>query len=1013
VVRDGKKAAAARAALAALWGVQARVEFLPGDMDDNFAVVEPDGRRSVLKLVHRSTPPAEVDLQVAALTHLAGRIGALEIPTVLPTRSGEPTGRTDDGRIAWRLDFVPGRPLAGVRPRSPALLRDLGRALGRVVEAFGDFDHPAAGREHGWDLARAGGLAAELHHLPDAERRARVAGVLTTYEGLVAPRLGGLPRTVIHGDANDHNVFVEPGLEPARVVGLIDFGDMVRSHRICEAAVAGAYALFDTDDVLVATGALLAGFDEVVGLGDDEIDLFLPLVETRLAMSVLRSARRRGERPDDPYVTVSEADAWKALDRLAGLHPTLARARMRTACGRAGHPDAPALEAWLTDPVRRFHPVLGRVPAADEVVVVDLSVGSPLVGPDPERVGTRSLTPRIDAVVAGAGASVGVGRWDEARALYLVPDFQVGPHPIDGFRTVHLGIDLYVPPGTPLHAPLVGTVVALGDNGARDYGPVLVLEHQAGPDGPRFRTLWGHLDAHSIEQLEVGRRLEGGERLATVGDAPDNGDWTPHLHLQIVLDDLGLGLAFPGVAVPDERDAWLALSPDPTPLAGLGALDARAPRSSPDDLVQRRRRVLGPNLSLSYRPPLHLVRGRRALLWDAAGRPYLDFYNNVQHVGHQHPRVVEAVRRQAGLLNTNTRYLHELPIRYAERLSALLPAPLEVVWLLNSASEANELALRIARTVTSRDDVVVLEGGYHGHTGGLVAVSPYKFGGPGGAGRPDHVHVAPLPDPYRGIHRGEGPDLGERYAREVERVLDAMARDGRAPAAFLAETFPSVAGQIVPPAGFLAGAYAAVRAAGGLCIADEVQTGMGRLGRHFWGFDHQGVVPDLVVLGKPLGNGFPLAALVTTREIADAFDTGMEFFSTFGGNPVACAAGMAVLDVLADEALPERAAELGDRLRAGLLELQRAHALLGDVRGLGLFQGVAVVADSATREPDPVRASRLVHRLRHKGVLAGTDGLEGEVVKLRGPLVLEPADVDRLLHALADVLDESAFREDH
>jgi Ser/Thr protein kinase RdoA (MazF antagonist) len=338
VVRDGKKAAAARAALAALWGVHTRVEFLPGDMDDNFAVVEPDGRRSVLKLVHRSTPPAEVDLQVAALTHLAGRIGALEIPTVLPTRSGEPTGRTDDGRIAWRLDFVPGRPLAGVRPRSPALLRDLGRALGRVVEAFGDFDHPAAGREHGWDLARAGGLAAELHHLPDAERRARVAGVLTTYEGLVAPRLGGLPRTVIHGDANDHNVFVEPGLEPARVVGLIDFGDMVRSHRICEAAVAGAYALFDTDDVLVATGALLAGFDEVVGLGDDEIDLFLPLVETRLAMSVLRSARRRGERPDDPYVTVSEADAWKALDRLAGLHPTLARARMRTACGRAGHP---------------------------------------------------------------------------------------------------------------------------------------------------------------------------------------------------------------------------------------------------------------------------------------------------------------------------------------------------------------------------------------------------------------------------------------------------------------------------------------------------------------------------------------------------------------------------------------------------------------------------------------------------------------------------------------------------
>jgi 4-aminobutyrate aminotransferase-like enzyme len=252
--------------------------------------------------------------------------------------------------------------------------------------------------------------------------------------------------------------------------------------------------------------------------------------------------------------------------------------------------------------------------------------------------------------------------------------------------------------------------------------------------------------------------------------------------------------------------------------------------------------------------------------------------------------------------------------------------------------------------------------------------------------------------------------VGERYAGEVRRVLDAMAEEGRLPAAFLAETFPSVAGQIVPPAGFLAGAYAAVRAAGGLCIADEVQTGLGRLGRFFWGFEQQGVVPDLVVLGKPLGNGFPLAAVVTTREIADAFDTGMEFFSTFGGNPVACAAGEAVLDVLDDEALPARAAELGDRLRAGLLELQRAYPWLGDVRGMGLFHGVAVVTDPATREPDPWRAAHLVHRLRHKGILAGTDGVGHDVVKLRGPLVLEPADIDRLLEELAGILGESAFQ---
>jgi 4-aminobutyrate aminotransferase-like enzyme len=424
----------------------------------------------------------------------------------------------------------------------------------------------------------------------------------------------------------------------------------------------------------------------------------------------------------------------------------------------------------------------------------------------------------------------------------------------------------------------------------------------------------------------------------------------------------------------------------------------------------RRRRHLGSGLSLSYARPLHIVRGWRQYLYDVDGRAYLDLYNNVPHVGHSHPAVVEAVHRQVGLLNTNTRYLHETLLDYADALIARFPAGLDVVWVVNSASEANELALRLARAATGRRALVVQEAGYHGHTTTLIDASPYKFDGPGGEGRPEWVEVVPVPDDYRGCFRREDGNAGVRYGREVARRVDEMVRGGRAPGAFLAETFPSVGGQIVPPDGYLALAYEAVRAAGGICIADEVQTGFGRLGDAFWGFELQGVVPDVVVLGKPAGNGMPLGVVVTTRALADAFDTGMEFFSTFGGNPVACAAGLAVLEVIEREGLQAEAARVGGRLLAGLTELARGFPVMGDVRGLGLFQGVEFVADPERRDPAPAAARYVVERLREEGVLAGTDGPAHNVLKLRGPLVVEDADVDRTLALLEGILGEAGAR---
>jgi 4-aminobutyrate aminotransferase-like enzyme len=427
-----------------------------------------------------------------------------------------------------------------------------------------------------------------------------------------------------------------------------------------------------------------------------------------------------------------------------------------------------------------------------------------------------------------------------------------------------------------------------------------------------------------------------------------------------------------------------------------------------DDLLEARERLLGPSLSLSYRTPLHIVRGEGPYLYDADGRAYLDCVNNVAHVGHAHRRVVEAGSAQMRRLNTNTRYLHELVLSYADRLTALLPDHLEVCYFVNSGSEANELALRLARTATGRPDVATVDGAYHGNTQRLVEVSPYKFGGPGGEGRRDDVQVVPLADPYRGAHRGEGLETAAEYLAEARAVLQGEAERGHAAGAVIAEAIPSVAGQVVPPSGWLAGLFDAARSVGAVPIADEVQVGFGRVGVDAWAFGAAGARPDIVTMGKPIGNGHPLGAVVTTRAIAEAFANGMEYFNTFGGNPVSAAIGLAVLDVIDEEGLQEHARVTGERLIAGLRELASRHEAIGDVRGMGLFVGIDLVRDRDTREADAELARELANVAAERGVLLSTDGPFHNVMKIKPPLVFSAADADRLVETVDAVLGELA-----
>jgi 4-aminobutyrate aminotransferase-like enzyme/Ser/Thr protein kinase RdoA (MazF antagonist) len=1008
-----------------LYGLEVTAKSLPGEYDDNFHVTtlhgEPpdtqDGPAAsgfVLKVMHPAREGSFIDMQCRALQHLAMRAPQLTLPRLRLNRNGQAFAATTaaDGtpRLVWLLTYVPGTMLVKARPHSPELLQSLGQFLGEMDAALADFSHPAAKRELKWDLARAGWIRAHLHQIRDASQRSLVEKFLSIYDAEVLPELPHLRRGVVYGDANDYNVLVGNPLPlPRKVVSVIDFGDMCETVTVSEVAIAAAYAILGAENPLRAASHVVSGYHRTFPLTEAELKVLFALIGTRLAVSVVNSAQRATVQPGDHYVRISERPAWEALAGLAKIHPRFAEYMFRETCGLEAVPQSGALKKWLAENADAAS-VLDTDLRTAPSLVFDFGVGSLFLGAPSAGADPAVMNERIFSEMKRAGASVGVGRYDEARAIYTSAQFGSGS-PIEERRTIHLGIDLLVPLGSTVRAPLDGVVHALANNEAPfDYGPVVILRHSfPGPAGAeQFFTLYGHLTLQTLSRLRAGQRLSLGEKFAEVGATQENGGWTPHLHFQIISDLLDQGTDFPGVCRASERGVWTSLSPDPNLLLGIPA--DRFPPKEPDasETLAARQKLLGKSLSVSYRRPLKIVRGWRQNLYDDTGRAYLDVYNNVPLIGHSHPRVLRAVQEQLALLNTNTRYLHDNVLRYAKRLTELLPDPLRVCYFVNSGSEANELALRLARAHTGREDIIVLEHAYHGHTNTLIDISPYKFNGPGGHGRKPWVHVAPIADDYRGRYRRGDAHAGVKYAAHVGQILERANREGRSVAAYIAETLPSVAGQIVFPPTYLAEVYRHVRADGAVCIADEVQVGFGRLGTCFWGFETQGVVPDIAVFGKPIGNAFPLAAVVTTQEIAASFANGMEFFSTFGGNPVACAAGLAVLDVLRDEGLQDRALRVGKYWTTELKKLQECHQLIGDVRGSGLFLGIDLVRDRETREPAAEEADYVVNRLRERGILAGTDGPHHNVIKLRPPLIFSEEDADLFVATLESILHEDA-----
>jgi len=981
------------------------VTELPGEVDFNYRIWEASGKQYLLKISRSDFILEDLLFQNALLRHLSAKTLQVQTPVLLDNPSGDQisfVASDEKHRHAMRLfEWLPGKPISLAHPVTDTLLHHLGACLGRLSHALADFQHPASNRNLKWDITHADWIQDKLDHFEDPEQRTIVAHFLHLFQTEVIPQLPGLRRSVIFNDANDNNILIPESGLPEQILAFIDFGDALWAPTINDLAIACAYNAMDKPDPLETILLLTRAYHAQFPLTAIEAGLLFPLIAARLIISVTVSAINRQENPDNLYLQISDAGAWELLKKLRNIAPAFAKYSIRDACGFEAHPEARHFREWATQHRFDFRPVVQLNYSPSNTCILDLGVESTLLGNAADYFDDDKFNRLIQRHLEDQHCELGVGGYLEIRPFYTADSYTSEGNQGPQWRTMHLGLDLWTKAYTPVYAPLAGKIYAAHYNeGYRDYGPTLILEHTP-EDGPAFYTLYGHLSPDSLTGWEKGMTVKAGQLIASIGGPPHNGHWPPHLHFQVILDMLGETCNYPGVALAHQRSVWASVCPDPNLLAGIPMRKSEA--VSPEYIRKKRGAVLAPNLSLSYRQPLWISRGYMQYLYDYTGRRYLDTVNNVAHVGHEHPRVTEAGIRQMRVLNTNTRYLHPAVVEYAESLLETVPEQFQVCYFVNSGSEANELALRIAKTVTGRTDMLAIEMGYHGNTNACIEVSSYKFDRKGGKGCPPHTHIVPLPDGHAGKYSGHDGSTAQAYAAEVQRVLQQLEQENRSPAGIICESIISCGGQVMPPPGYFKEVYRNLQQSGGLVIADEVQTGFGRVGHHFWAFELHGVVPDIITLGKPIGNGHPMGAVITTRAIADAFNNGMEFFSTFGGNPVSAAIGLAVLEVIHEEGLQLKALETGEYLQQQLHQLQAQFPLISDVRGAGLFLGIALTQDDT---PATRQAAYLVNRMRERGILMSTDGPFDNILKIKPPLCFQPRDADFLMASMEKILRE-------
>lgn len=970
----------AERALKELWGLEGKVEKLAGERDLNFKIS--GDSNYVLKFYPNANESATyLNLQDRALDQLSH----LNLsPKPVESKNKRLTETWNSGLVRL-LQWIDGEMWAQAETHATEEIIELGRVIARIDLGLKDLnltsdESTTLSRDFIWNMLQADKSLVWAEKIKDEALKFEVIKVLERYADEVKPKLLVLPSQLIHNDANEWNIVLSSSTPK-----LIDFGDLILAPKIVGLAVAGAYLAFDSADPTFEISKLVRGYHSVSPLTDTEISLLHDLVKTRIAMSIANAALQTSQDPDNKYLDISQGKTPKALDNLNKTDINHVYFRYRNAIGLEANPNAKTVRRYLSLKTNIADVVSPPFKDAKKVWI-DWSIDNPNL---------PRTTEAVAEILKENRADVGIGRYCENREVYQGEAFSIAN---PNARTFHLGVDLWMYAGAPVFAPLDGIVELFNDNNTYlDYGPVVIIRHET-DSGIPFWTLYGHLSRESLANWQIGKKFKAGELLGWMGKEDENVGWPPHVHFQLLTDLCGMGLDVHGVAPKEEVSLWRGISLNPNLILRIPEGTDAHSRLTSSAVMGERRSVLSQNLSLNFKKPLHIVSGDGAYLIDDSGRKYLDLVNNVAHVGHSNPRVNDAASRQMQQLNTNTRYLHQGVLEYARSLTSTLPDPLSVVFFVNSGSEANDLAIRLARTYTKRRGVLALRHAYHGHTQSVVEISPYKFLGKGGDGCPAHVAVAELPDLYRGSFTDK-----EGRSKYIKNAVESLEKLAEPISAFFAESIVSTGGQIVLPPGYLPEVYKSVRAKGGICVSDEVQIGLGRVGDAFWGFELQGVIPDIVTMGKPLGNGHPLAAVVTTPEIAAEFNNGMEYFNTFGGNPVSAAIGQSVFDTVMDQALQLNAKITGDYLQSAVRDLAKEYEIIGDVRGHGLFIGVELVKSNL--QPATEEVAELMEFALQRGVLLSCDGPDNNVLKIKPPMIIGKAEVDIFINVFKDWLE--------
>ncbi len=945
------------------YGLTARAKLLGSNQDCNFLVHDTSGDIvGVLKIANTAFNATELDAQDAAADLIADAEPSLRIAVPLPNLDGDKctaiTGLLEKTAYIRLLRFLPGGTLYESGYLPPAAVAGLGEVAGRVSRALAGFDHPGLDRVLQWDLQYGADVVTHLSsHVSDPARRASVEEAAAAAWSRIRPLADRLPRQATHLDLTDANVVVTRGVGGvAHPDGVIDFGDLSHSWAVSELAITVSSVLGHAgcDPTSILPG--IRAFHAIRPLSVDEADVVWPLLVLRTAVLIVSGAQQAALDPDNAYVTEQTGGEIRMFEQATSVPIDVMTALIKTDLGLGAEPAGVPVDAPMID---------GLDPA--DVVTLDLSSQSDAF--DSAFVGDW-LPADVESELARAavddGAALVVARFGEPRLSRSRPLSQHSPD------VVPTGVGLWPAADTPVVAPWDGEIVDVGTAGV---------------------TLRGRDHELTLTGVTPGRggELRAGEPLAHL----PAGRWA-----WIGVRAVGAPVA-PEFTSAELSRGWLALSRDPGLLLGLpGTGQTRRA----EDLLTRRDESFAPVQEHYYARPPQIERGWRHFLISTAGRTYLDMVNNVTVLGHAHPRVAETAYRQLRKLNTNSRFNYEAVVEFSERLAALLPDPLDTVFLVNSGSEASDLALRLAMAATGRRDVVAVREAYHGWTYATDAVSTSMADNPNAlATRPDWVHTVESPNSFRGKFRGA--DAG-RYADEAVTQIEGLIADGRAPAAFIAEPVYGNAGGMALPDRYLERVYAAVRAGGGLAIADEVQVAYGRLGNWFWGFQQQNVVPDIVSVAKSTGNGSPLGAVITSREIAERFRTQGYFFSSTGGSPLSCAIGITVLDALRDEGLHENAARVGAHLKARLQALQDRHPIIGTVHGIGLYLGVEMVRDRDSLEPAVEETTAICNRMLELGVVIQPTGDRMNILKTKPPLCIDVPAADFYVDTLDRVLTE-------